>query len=344
MFFGNQIEKRGLYGEEEEEIGKRNFQLTFFKNRLLFKMLGIIIGIFLFNFRLELVSKERLEREPFFSSSGKSFFYYLEYGSEGIGETPISKFSLYDKEKRLLLEISSPNEEAFFVSDAGWFVGVLGSHPKAQLTFYDLKGNRRKRVEVDYPQGYSFSPSGKFFYANTGKGILAFSENGKVVQNFGFGGPFFPSSDDKFFVVRKEDSLKIFKDGKPLKSLPLTSLLFRHLSFSPNNFFLVVGEKHNLSLYSLKETKSLWQKEFPPSISILKVAVDDKGFVFVGGEETKDKRRGFLLILKDGKELERVEIPYDEDYETINAVSLDRSNLFVRTTDSEIRFKIAEED
>ncbi|MEO0102773.1 MAG: hypothetical protein ABIK81_03625, partial [candidate division WOR-3 bacterium] len=93
-----------------------------------------------------------------------------------------------------------PEEEAFFVSDFGWVVGVFGSHPQARLTFYDRKGKIKKRLTIEYPYGYSFSKSGNFFYANTPRGIIAFNQEGKIVRNFGFGHPFFPSADDKFLV------------------------------------------------------------------------------------------------------------------------------------------------
>ncbi len=315
-------------------------------------MLAIFFSIFIFSLNLELVEKERVQEEPFLRSAGSKFLYQVEYSSEGIGEVPIKRFSIYDKEKNLLWQKENPQEEAFFVSDAGWVVGLFGSHPKARLTFYDIKGKRVHQEEIDYPYGYSFSKTGNLFYANTSKGILGFNSQGKVVRNFGYGGHFFPSPDDKFFAVIKEESLKIFKEGKPYGRFApaqvsakflLGSLLFRDLAFSPKGEFLAVCEKHSLSLYSLRDSSLLWRKEFDFATSLLKVIVDDNGVAYLGGEMTDNKRSGFLAVFKDGEEIVRTDIPYFANYETIVGISLDFPFLSVRTTDYHFRFRVREE-
>lgn len=305
-------------------------------------MVGIILSIFVFNLNLELVRVEKVQKEPFLYSTGGAFLYQIEYSTEGVGEVPIKKFSLYDKKKNLLWSKELPGEEAFFVADAGWVVGVFGSYPKARLTFYDLKGRVKKQVEVEYPHGYSFSQAGNFFYANTAKGILAFNPEGKIVRNFGFGGPFFPSPDDKFLALIKEDNLLLFKEGKTFGKSTLPSLLFRDLAFSSNNKFLVVGEKHTLSLFALgKNLQPLYQKKFDPATSLLKVAVNDEGNVYFAGESVGEKRKGFFALLKDGREIGRSEISYLADYETILDISLSTDTISVRTTDQRFHFLVS---
>jgi len=300
-------------------------------------MSTIILTILLFN--LGLVRREKISQETLFSSANGKFLYSLEYATEGVGEIPIKRFSLYDKEKRLLFTKTLPGEEAFFVSDAGWLIGIFGSHPRARLTFYDLKGSVKKQVTVDYPYGYSFSLSGNLFYVNTPKGILAFNSQGKIVYRFNPPGHFFPSSDDKFLAVIKEDSLFIFRDGKIFAKSSLSSLLFRHLAFSPDNKFLAVAEKHSLSLFSVEENlQPLWQKEFNFSTSLLKIAVDNEGIVYLAGEETKEKRSGFLMALKDGITVSQIEIPYLADYETILGISFLGDTISVRTTENKFYF------
>ncbi|MEO0116229.1 MAG: hypothetical protein ABIK97_01650 [candidate division WOR-3 bacterium] len=303
-------------------------------------MLGIILSIFVFNLNLELVQVEKVQEEPFLYSAGGQFLYQIEYGREAIGEIPVKRFSLYDRKGDLLWSKEFPEEEAFFVSDLGWVVGVFGSHPKARLTFYDGKGKIKKRLEIEYPYGYSFSQTGNFFYANTARGILAFNREGKVIRNFGFGGPFFPSPDDKFFAVRREDSLFLFKEGKNFGKFPLASLMFRDLAFSSDNKLLAVAEKHHISLFSLeKDIQLLWRKEFDRATSLWQVAVDDKGTVYLGGET--ERREGFLSVLKEGEERERVKISYLAPYETILEIFLSPNSVSVRTTEQRFHFSVS---
>jgi hypothetical protein len=312
-------------------------------------MLQTVLTLFLAGLNLQSVGVEPVSPGAYCSSGSGNYFYQIEYGTEGIGETPIKSFTLYDSERHLLVRKDRPGEEAFLVSDAGWFAGIRGIPGGRALTFYDRSGNVVTRREIAGDVNCAFSQTGIYLYVNAREGLSAFNADGGIAARFGTGSGFRAAMNDRYVATVQNDLVRVWRFGEgDHKEFRLGSLLFRDLAFSPGELahhgrFLAVAERSSVSLYScMPEPVLVWQRNLGRGVSLLRVAVDDQGRVYAGGETRTATRAGFLAAFENGEEVARTEIPYASEYETITGVRCDGAQCRVRTTDHEFRFQEAE--
>ena len=301
-------------------------------------MIPIVLSLSLFGLNLKLVERSAITDGQFQSSLAGNYVYQIAYTTDGIGETPIRSFSLFDREYRPLTTLERPGVEMFFVSDAGWFVGALNAGANVKLIFYDRRGDIRAQTETDAPANYAFSNSGTYFYVNNDLGVQAFDAEGRVAAQFAGGTWFKPSDDDRFMAAVSGDQVEVRAFGRktPVAAFRLGSLLFRDLAFSPDGEYLAVAERSVISLYSLSEPSLIGKQKLDTRTSLLSLAVDDQGRIYAAGEIA---RQGFLSVIENGRELTRCPINYSNDRETINGVKAGRATIQVSTTFRRFRFE-----
>jgi hypothetical protein len=217
----------------------------------------------------------------------------------------------------------------------------LNQDGKVELTFFNETGQVRARAEADCPANYAFSRAGNYLYVSNDRGVQAFDAQGRVRARFGSGSWFLPSADDRLLVLINRDRLDVFRfgAGSPFATFRIGTVLFRSLAFSASGRYLAVAERSAVSLYSLRSLVRSWKVEIDPAPSLLALCVDDNGRVFCGGEIGRD---GFLGMFEDGRELTRQPITYVDSHETINAVTLSRARVEVRTTSQQLEFEVQE--
>jgi len=316
-------------------------------------MMSVILSLSLFGLNLQMVEQNAAPDKAYQHSLAGNYLYHVDYTREGRGETPISGFSLFDREHHPVAELSSPGIEMVFVSDAGWFAGALNQGGKVELTFFDRSGQVRARAETDQPANYAFSRAGNYLYVSNDRGVQAFDAQGRVRARMGPGAEFLPSADDRLLATVNRDRLDVFRfgTGAPVATFRLGTVLLRNLAFSPSGRYLAVAERSAVSLYSLKSPARIWRTEFGSAVSLLALCVSDNGRVFCGGEigraRAEHGQAGFLSALEDGRELDRQAIGYIDDHETINAVTLSgaraehgQARVEVKTTSRRLVFEV----
>jgi hypothetical protein len=303
-------------------------------------MIFQILALSLVGTSLGLVEQSATTDQRSLSSLAAHYSYQIEYTTDGIGETPIASFSLFDHEGRPLTTLRRPGVEMIFVSDQGWFVGALNHANEVRLTFYSRNGSIRAQTRTGSPANYAFSAAGSYFYVNNARGVQAFDRDGQMTARFGTADWFRPSADDQLLalVSGKRITVQSFGASSPLATFDLGSQLFRDLAFSPGGKYVAVAGQREISLYSLRARSEVWRREFEPAAALLTLAVDDNGRVYAGGQI---EHAGFLSVLADGEELTRAAIPYADDRETINRISLESDGVHVTTADHEFRFEEA---
>ncbi|MGB8657497.1 MAG: WD40 repeat domain-containing protein [Candidatus Zixiibacteriota bacterium] len=197
-------------------------------------------------------------------------------------------FALFSAEGNKLWEVKNARLSDFYVSNqANLVVGVSvgeGS-PASKLVFYNHAGDSIFSRKVGLLQEVSFSSDGKCVFVNSTKdGLLAFDDSGALKANFGPCERFAASPDGEYVATSSAGNLTIYHQGKPTGKPLSVSLFVREMRFSPENEYLIVIDKKNLSLFEVQTRKVLWQYSLDrPELSFVSVDLSSNARKIIAG-------------------------------------------------------------
>mgnify|MGYP005837341487 CR=1 FL=1 len=139
-----------------------------------------------------------------------------------------ASFKLYNQEGHLFYQIIHPDAITFFISNSG---EVFATNEK-QLYFYTQTGSVAQLRNLQYPNGFGFSPDNTLFFASDRNGIYAYSMQGKIVYQLPPGRLFTSTTQGKRIAIISTDTLFYYQCGEFKFQKILSNPFVRKIYFS----------------------------------------------------------------------------------------------------------------
>ncbi|MGQ9464310.1 MAG: hypothetical protein ACUVQ4_01200 [bacterium] len=141
-----------------------------------------------------------------------------------------ASFKLYNQEGHLLYQIIHPDAITFFISNSGEVFATNEQH----LYLYTQNGTVAQLRNLQYPNGFGFSPDNTLFFASDRNGIYAYSMQGKIVYQFSPGRIFASTTQGKRMAIISTDTLFYYQHGELKFQKIISSPFVRKIYFSPD--------------------------------------------------------------------------------------------------------------
>ncbi len=181
-------------------------------------MMGTLLNLLIFTLTIE--------------SGNKEFIGEVSY--TGGTELLSRSFTLYDKEGNKLYSILNPGAVNFFISN----FGVVFAASERQLFLYELNGDIKELLPLDYPNGFGYSPDNTLFFVSDRNGVYAFALSGKLVYQFNPGRLFASTEMAQRFCVVSNDTISFYEEGRLRFIRIIESPFVRSIKFSPDGKFV----------------------------------------------------------------------------------------------------------
>ncbi len=170
-----------------------------------------------------------------------------EVNYTGGTELVTSSFSLYTQNGELLYSLYKPSAITFFISNSG----IVFATNEKEIFHYDLSGNIKKIKDLEYPNGFGFSPDNTLFFASDRKGIYAFSITGESIHQYNPGRLFVSTDRGEKFCVVSNDTLFFYENTelKFIKTLPTPYI--HSINFTENDNGITVKMPHGTEIIDI---------------------------------------------------------------------------------------------
>jgi hypothetical protein len=155
------------------------------------------------------------------------------------GEThlAVESFTLYRNDEVVYTK-EKPGVTSFYLSNAGTVFAVSEN----RLHFYAQNGEEVFLKDLNYPNGFGFSPDSMLFFCSDKDGICAYSEHGQLVRTYKPGRLFASTERGKEVAVVSCDSLFLYEDGVLKFCRQLRTPYARAVLFSRDGRSIIVEE------------------------------------------------------------------------------------------------------
>jgi len=160
-------------------------------------------------------------------------------------------FTLYQG-GTLLYKMANPKAITFFISNSGT---VFACNEKF-LYVYDPTGRVSLIKELNYPNGFAFSPDNSLFFASDINGLFAFANAGELVYEVNPCRLFSSTSDGDEIVTISMDTLYVYEKGI-LKYQRLLKTLYTRTISIMNEESIKVEEPSVIELFNLNTGEKL---------------------------------------------------------------------------------------
>jgi hypothetical protein len=157
----------------------------------------------------------------------------------------VESFTLYQNDE-LVYTREKPDVSTFFLGNTG---KVFALNDKC-LYLYSQSGEALLLKELNYPNGFGFSPDNLLFFASDKDGVFAYSENGALVYTFKPGRLFASTEQGKMVAIISLDTLFLYEDGIQKFQWQLRTPYARTVFFSKDEGTIVVEEPSENEIFN----------------------------------------------------------------------------------------------
>jgi DNA-binding beta-propeller fold protein YncE len=194
-----------------------------------------------------------LSAQSVFSTNNK-YQGIIEYANT-INLTTVS-FTLVNASGETLYTKSNPEAITFFVTNAG----TVFATTEKRLFFYDSSGKDTLLKDLNYPNGFGFSPDNARFFASDKNDLVAYCPCGRLKLRLKPARLFASTARAKIVVAVSNDTLIIYRDGKEKHTLTLATPYIHNVAFSDDGRYVILKEPSGRERFEVYSGKKMEDK------------------------------------------------------------------------------------
>lgn len=165
----------------------------------------------------------------------------------------VESFTLYNQNGKLMYIEEKPNANTFFISDAGVVFALNEKH----LYLYNQNGDEMLLKNLNYPNGFGFSPDDFLFFASDKDGIFAYSNEGSLIYELNPGRLFSSTVKSKMVAIISTDTLFVYENGVQKFMKKLSTPYARTLLFSEDEKSIIIEEPSGVEIFDSRTGERL---------------------------------------------------------------------------------------
>jgi hypothetical protein len=167
----------------------------------------------------------------------------------------VESFTLYRSDEVVYTK-EKPGVSSFYLSTGGTVFAVS----EKRLYFYAQNGEEVFLKDLNYPNGFGFSPDSMLFFCSDRDGICAYSDQGQLVHKYKPGRLFTSTEHGKKVAVVSCDSLFLYEDGVLKFSRQLRTPYARAVLFSQDGRSIIVEEPLEIEIFNSRTGEKVYHK------------------------------------------------------------------------------------
>jgi hypothetical protein len=168
----------------------------------------------------------------------------------------VESFTLYNQNDEVVYTKEKPRTHTFCISDAGT---VFALNEK-QLYLYNQNGLEIFLKNLNYPNGFKFSPDNVLFFASDKDGIFVYSNEGALVYALNPGRLFSSTVKGKTIAIISTDTIFVYEHGVQKFVKKLATPYVRTLSFSEDETSIIIKEPAGVEVIDVQTGKRLGEE------------------------------------------------------------------------------------
>ena len=168
----------------------------------------------------------------------------------------VESFTLHNQNGETMYTKENPDACTFYISNSG----VVFALNEKYLHFYDKNGGEMLLKNLNYPNGFGFSPDNYLFFVSDKDGILAYSHDGKLIYHFNPGRLFASTKKGRTVAVVSTDTLFVYENGVQKLTEKIPTPYTRSLSFSGDEKSIIIEIPSGIEIFDSQTGERLGAK------------------------------------------------------------------------------------
>ncbi len=189
-------------------------------------------------------------------SSSDNGLYHASITYGGGTEFFVETFALSNQNGEIMYTKENPDAHTFYISDSG----VVFALNEKRLYLYDQNGDEVLLKNLNYPNGFGFSPDNFLFFVSDKDGVFAYTDDGELIYRFNPGRLFSSTIKGKMVAVISTDTLFVYENGVQKFTRKLSTPYTRSLSFSDDEKSIMVEIPSGIEIFDSQTGERLGVK------------------------------------------------------------------------------------
>ena len=190
------------------------------------------------------------------ASSSDNGLYRASITHGGGVEFFVESFALQNQNGKTMYTKENPDAHTFYISDSG----AVFALDEKYLYLYDKNGGEVFLKNLNYPNGFGFSPDNYLFFASDKEGIFAYSNEGELIFHFNPGRLFSSTVRGTMVAIISTDTLFVYENGVQKSAKKLSTPYARSLSFSDDEQSIIIEIPLGIEIFDSRTGERLGVK------------------------------------------------------------------------------------